>query len=137
MSNGCIEYQCVDSGLEAIWKCGSVSDTSVCINGECVEKKSKDKKTNVVITINTTDIASITADEVAEELSEISHIPIDDMTIAIEYSDIGVIKSITIYGVTKEQANTVRDAVNEIVNKGNCTGILCNSTEAEVIVKLK
>ena len=134
LSNGCIEYYCDnESGLQAIMKC---KNSTVCMDGECVSvaKEVDEKKEifTIVIEMKATDVITVTSNEIAMELSKMSSINADNITVAIEYDKEGKMKNILVYVSEESQAKLLSDAVNGIEKDDNCEGILCRSERAQV-----
>jgi len=113
-SNGCVSYQCEDneSGVFAKPNCKNNDNITICVDDKCIEESSiKDKKWKVEIEMKQR-MMLMTPDEIAIELSKITDIDVNDVTIGVEYDeDTGFIKRIVIYVKDEKQAKTVKTLI--------------------------
>ena len=111
-NNECVEYSCNNkSGMNARGICtGGEEMNRVCMDGRCVEMMN-DNEFVVVIDfdreVNELNMANIIA-----ELSELSGIELDKLTLATEYSDDGSIVRIFVGMDDKNDAVVLADIVN-------------------------
>ena len=135
-SNGCIMYQCQNETgvLSKTAICSSKDDSRLaCVNDKCIaEDDGIDNGWVVVITINTTESNSITSEQIAVEVSNLSGIDVDEFTIGVEYDDEGRIITILVYVNDKTTADTISVSVNELDKTETCEGILCRSEKTSI-----
>ena len=133
-TTGCVEYFCEnDTGLLGKALCDSNSD-DVCVNDKCVgEKDIEVKPWSVEIEINATESMSVTSEQIAVELSNLTGIGVNDITIIVEYDDRGRATTIIVYVNDKTTADVISASVNELdKNSETCEGVLCRTKGTEV-----
>ena len=131
-SNGCVEYFCDnESGLLAKSNCDNM-----CMNDTCIdENELVGKNWKVVIILASTSMTQFTYDEIVTELSELTQIDMNNMTVTIEYDENGSMERIVIYTDDELKAKKLAESLNELEGSDNCEGFSCYIREVTTIQK--
>jgi len=109
-TNECVVYRCDnESGMsvEEI-KCKNGDNITICKDGKCVEE---DKRWAVVVVIKSSE--TVSAHEIVKELSNMTGIDENEMTIGIEYDENGNMNRIIVYVKDEKQAKIMSEAVEK------------------------
>jgi len=128
-TNDCVEYQCNNQSGFISWKmCNNTKDDEFyCMDEKCVQKeKVEEHKWEITIEIEETDAVELNTTDIMEQISKLSGIDIEKLTVGIDLNDEGQVISIIVYVDEEDSMKMIVEAVEDIPESGECEhGILC------------
>ena len=104
--------------------CTGCIDGKVLMNGECGDRM--DEWTVVIEMKDDVTSSEMSAYDVIKNISLLSGVPEDELSVSIEYGDHNKILRIIVYVSGENTATTIKTAIEDMLNKGKCEqGSLC------------
>jgi len=136
-TNGCVECHCYNESGAVSWAlCNATDDvTRICIDDRCVETNntSKGKEWSVVLEIEGIKPSELNATEIINEITSLTGISEDELSVGIEISKSGYISRVIVYVADEETTAIIATAVEGIDKGKECEyGFLCRTKSVRV-----